>query len=93
MKALIIGGGTGGHVFPAKAIAERLIKDSHEIYWIGKKESLEERVAKDLKINFYALNTYGFRGKNIFLKFLFHHQQPTSHACSYPFLRKNKLEI
>ena len=70
MKAVIIGGGTGGHVFPAKAIAERLIKDSHEIYWIGKKESLEERVAKDLKINFYALNTYGFRGKNIFLKFL-----------------------
>ena len=54
MKAVIIGGGTGGHVFPAKAIAERLIKDSHEIYWIGKKESLEETVAKDLKIKFNA---------------------------------------
>ena len=70
MKAIIIGGGTGGHVFPAKAIAERLIEDSHEIHWIGKKESLEEKVAKELKINFYILNTYGFRGKNIFLKVL-----------------------
>ena len=41
MKAIIIGGGTGGHVFPAKAIAERLIEDTHEIHWIGKKNECE----------------------------------------------------
>ena len=45
MKVLIIAGGTGGHVFPALSIAKKFSNHGHEISWIGKKNSLEEKIA------------------------------------------------
>ena len=45
MNVLIIAGGTGGHVYPALSIANEFQNDGNTIYWIGKKNSLEENIA------------------------------------------------
>ena len=37
MKALILAGGTGGHVYPALSVAKELKRNEFSISWIGKK--------------------------------------------------------
>ena len=65
MKVLIIAGGTGGHVFPALSIAKKFSNHGHEISWIGKKNSLEEKIASREGFGFSPINGRGFLGKNV----------------------------
>ena len=41
---LIMAGGTGGHVFPALALARLLREQSLEVVWLGTARGLEARV-------------------------------------------------
>ena len=68
MNILIIAGGTGGHVYPALSIANEFQDDGNTIYWIGKKNSLEENIALSEDFSFYQINARGFLGKNFFAK-------------------------
>lgn len=55
MRAVITGGGTGGHVFPALAIAEEIKKNdpAAEITYIGNKEGIECELVKERGYTFY----------------------------------------
>jgi UDP-N-acetylglucosamine--N-acetylmuramyl-(pentapeptide) pyrophosphoryl-undecaprenol N-acetylglucosamine transferase len=44
LKALLTGGGTGGHVYPAVAMAEALIADGFETFFVGMRGGIEERI-------------------------------------------------
>ena len=68
MNILIIAGGTGGHVYPALSIANEFKDDGNTIYWIGRKNSLEENIALSEDFSFYPINARGFLGKNFFAK-------------------------
>lgn len=62
MKVLISGGGTGGHIYPALAIADKFNND--DILYVGTKDSLEEELAAKNNIKFKAIAVQGFkRGK------------------------------
>jgi UDP-N-acetylglucosamine--N-acetylmuramyl-(pentapeptide) pyrophosphoryl-undecaprenol N-acetylglucosamine transferase len=62
---LIAAGGTGGHIFPAMAVAEAYKRSNYgSIHWLGVKGRLEEKIVKDrFPIDFLTLT--GLRGKNI----------------------------
>ena len=42
-------GGTGGHVFPALALARMLRGQSIEVVWLGTRRGLEARIAQKLQ--------------------------------------------
>ncbi|HEY9754711.1 MAG TPA: undecaprenyldiphospho-muramoylpentapeptide beta-N-acetylglucosaminyltransferase [Oculatellaceae cyanobacterium] len=60
-RIVLTGGGTGGHIYPALAVAEQLAKDSdiEAILYIGAKGHLEERLAKERNLDFLGLNVSG----------------------------------
>ena len=60
---LIMAGGTGGHVFPALALARLLRAASHEVVWLGTKAGLEARVIPPENIEIEWLAMSGLRGK------------------------------
>lgn len=66
-KILIIAGGTGGHIFPALAVADELQKQGVVIEWMGTEAGMEKKLVGD-RYPIYYLSVKTFRGKNIVQK-------------------------
>ena len=62
---LIMAGGTGGHVFPALALARLLREQSLEVVWLGTARGLEARVVPAEGIPIEQLSVSGLRGKGL----------------------------
>ncbi len=63
--ALIMAGGTGGHVFPALALARLLKRQSIEVVWLGTRRGLEARIVPEEPIPIEWLSVGGLRGKGL----------------------------
>jgi UDP-N-acetylglucosamine--N-acetylmuramyl-(pentapeptide) pyrophosphoryl-undecaprenol N-acetylglucosamine transferase len=62
---LIMAGGTGGHVFPALALARLLRARSREVIWLGTRRGLEARVVPAENFPVEWLTVGGLRGKGL----------------------------
>ena len=62
---LVMAGGTGGHVFPALAVARALQKESQEVVWLGTLRGLESRVVPAAGIDIEWISIRGIRRKGI----------------------------
>ncbi len=62
---LIMAGGTGGHVFPALALARLLRGQRLEVIWLGTAAGLESRIIPAEGIPLERLSVGGLRGKGM----------------------------
>lgn len=62
---LIMAGGTGGHVFPALAVARALRLRNEEVVWLGTERGLESRVVPAEGIALEKIRVQGLRGKGL----------------------------
>lgn len=68
-RALIMAGGTGGHVFPALAVAKILRQRGWQVEWLGTENGIESRVVPANDFRLHCITAVGLRGKG-FLKLL-----------------------
>lgn len=64
-SVLIMAGGTGGHVFPALAVAERLRAEGWQVIWLGTRRGIEARVVPAAGFDIEWLPVAGLRGKGV----------------------------
>jgi len=60
---LVMAGGTGGHIYPALAVARALQASSSEIIWLGTHRGLESRVVPEAGIDMEWISIKGLRRK------------------------------
>jgi UDP-N-acetylglucosamine--N-acetylmuramyl-(pentapeptide) pyrophosphoryl-undecaprenol N-acetylglucosamine transferase len=62
-RILIMAGGTGGHVYPALAVADYLRDRGMRVLWLGTEAGLEARVVPENGYSLASIKVSGLRGK------------------------------
>jgi UDP-N-acetylglucosamine--N-acetylmuramyl-(pentapeptide) pyrophosphoryl-undecaprenol N-acetylglucosamine transferase len=63
--ALVMAGGTGGHIFPGLAVAEALREAGWRVHWLGAPDSMESQLVPPRGFAFEPVAFGGVRGKGI----------------------------
>jgi UDP-N-acetylglucosamine--N-acetylmuramyl-(pentapeptide) pyrophosphoryl-undecaprenol N-acetylglucosamine transferase len=62
---LIMAAGTGGHVFPALAIARKLSEQGVEIHWLATESGMENQLLAGAGYKLHRISVKGLRGKGL----------------------------
>ncbi len=89
----IAAGGTGGHIFPAIAVAQALTKKGQPVVFIGNKGGMEEKVVQERGIPFYGIHSAGLVGKTTWGKFKGVFQMGLGLKESLEVLRKKGVKL
>ena len=63
--ALVMAGGTGGHIFPGLAVAEALRAKGWRVHWLGVPGSMEQQLVPPRGFAFESVTFGGVRGKGL----------------------------
>lgn len=64
-RVMIMAGGTGGHIFPAIAVAEILMANNVAVSWLGTRKGIESELIPQRGIDLNYLNIEGLRGRGL----------------------------
>jgi UDP-N-acetylglucosamine--N-acetylmuramyl-(pentapeptide) pyrophosphoryl-undecaprenol N-acetylglucosamine transferase len=64
-RILIMAGGTGGHVFPALAVADQLSQEGTEVFWIGTERGIESTLVPKAGYPLTLIHVNGLRGNGL----------------------------
>ncbi|MBZ9611363.1 undecaprenyldiphospho-muramoylpentapeptide beta-N-acetylglucosaminyltransferase [Rheinheimera maricola] len=64
-RMLIMAGGTGGHIFPAQAVATALHQAGWQIHWLGSATRMEATLVPQFGWPFHSIDVAGLRGKGL----------------------------
>jgi UDP-N-acetylglucosamine--N-acetylmuramyl-(pentapeptide) pyrophosphoryl-undecaprenol N-acetylglucosamine transferase len=67
---LIMAGGTGGHIYPALAVADNLKDKGFQLFWLGSSKGMEAKVVPEHGYPLLKINVAGVRGNGL-LRLLF----------------------
>jgi len=62
---MIMAGGTGGHIFPALAVADTLRQQGHRITWLGTRSGMESRLVVQAGYPMQYIRVQGLRGHSL----------------------------
>ncbi len=62
---MITTGGTGGHVFPGLAVADRLRARGWRVFWLGTRDGMEATLVPKHGLDFEGVRFAGIRGKGL----------------------------
>jgi UDP-N-acetylglucosamine--N-acetylmuramyl-(pentapeptide) pyrophosphoryl-undecaprenol N-acetylglucosamine transferase len=65
LRIIVMAGGTGGHVFPALAVADELRARGVEVSWLGTRQGLEAEVVPRAGFPIDYVQVSGLRGKGV----------------------------
>ncbi len=71
MRVIISAGGTGGHIYPALAIVDKIkeLEPNSEFLYIGTHNRMEKDIVPKKGIPFQTIEIYGFQRKHLFKNF------------------------
>ena len=67
---MMMAAGTGGHVFPALAVAKELQQQGCQVSWLATPTGMENRLLKNHDIPIYQIDIQGVRGNGLVRKVL-----------------------
>lgn len=67
---MIMAGGTGGHVYPALAVAHDLRARDVDVFWLGTQRGLEARVVPEAGIDIEWVTIGGIKGKGLLTRLI-----------------------
>ncbi|MGQ5522217.1 undecaprenyldiphospho-muramoylpentapeptide beta-N-acetylglucosaminyltransferase [Chitinimonas sp. PSY-7] len=75
---MVMAGGTGGHIFPALAVAKEMQTRGWTVVWLGAKDKMEAKLVPDHGIPIELLSIGGVRGQGLVRKLV----QPMEQAIA-----------
>lgn len=71
MRVIVVAGGTGGHIYPAVAIINKIKQENKksEILYVGTTNRMEKDIIPKMGINFVGIEMSGLNRKNVFKNF------------------------
>lgn len=67
---IVMAGGTGGHVFPALAVAKHLANSGYRIIWVGNRTGMEAELVPRHGFEMAWVSFSGLRGKGLMAKLM-----------------------
>ena len=90
---MVMAGGTGGHVYPALAVAEHLRAQGWHIVWLATEGGMENRLIADKHYDVAVIRMSGVRGKGMLRKLAAPLQVLRACAQSWSAMRRYRPDV
>lgn len=99
-RILMMAAGTGGHVFPALAVAHELTRRGAEIHWLGTPNGMENELVANTPTHsqagkgytYHAINMQGLRGNGLVRLFKTPKNLMGATLAAIQIIKKNKID-
>lgn len=88
---MLMAAGTGGHIFPALAVAEALRARGQHVIWLGSDDSMEMRIVPKYDILLETLDMKGIRGNGLKRKLMLPLTLPKAVIQAGRVIRKHRV--
>ncbi|MDO4695032.1 MAG: undecaprenyldiphospho-muramoylpentapeptide beta-N-acetylglucosaminyltransferase [Eikenella sp.] len=89
---LLMAGGTGGHIFPALAVADALKRRGHHVVWLGSEGAMETRIVPQHGIALETLAIKGVRGNGLKRKLMLPFTLWQTISAAKRILKKHRID-